>query len=184
MMSTRMGDFNVIILITLVMSVVAQEASGARKKHLRRRHRSLDYMKQYKRRQQQRDLNEMIPAEKSTTTNEWQGTYYTPSLFNQGDVDLFLLSGQSNMQGHTTSEQSIGGNGNYWMQIKSILEAGGDHVGMENALFDAILAANSNNEWLSQSDADVVATTLADETMRLYTAGLLYNLDTPLSLGT
>ena len=35
--------------------------------------------------------------------------------------DLFLLSGQSNMVGHTTSGQSIGGNTNYWDEILTIL---------------------------------------------------------------
>ena len=35
--------------------------------------------------------------------------------------DLFLLSGQSNMVGHTTSGQSIGGNANYWDEILTIL---------------------------------------------------------------
>ena len=33
--------------------------------------------------------------------------------------DLFLLSGQSNMVGHTTSSQSIGGDSTYWDEIKS-----------------------------------------------------------------
>jgi hypothetical protein len=35
--------------------------------------------------------------------------------------DLFLLSGQSNMVGHTTSFQSIGGNEKYWDEILTIL---------------------------------------------------------------
>ncbi|KAL7456689.1 hypothetical protein ACHAWC_009012 [Mediolabrus comicus] len=35
--------------------------------------------------------------------------------------DLFLLSGQSNMVGHTTSGQSIGGNEKYWDEILTIL---------------------------------------------------------------
>ena len=37
--------------------------------------------------------------------------------------DLFLLSGQSNIIGHSTSRQSIGKNNDYWLEIKSILEA-------------------------------------------------------------
>lgn len=37
--------------------------------------------------------------------------------------DLFLMSGQSNIIGHSTSRQSIGKSNDYWLEIKSILEA-------------------------------------------------------------
>lgn len=41
--------------------------------------------------------------------------------------DLFLMSGQSNIIGHSTSRQSIGKNNDYWLEIKSILEAERDN---------------------------------------------------------
>ena len=37
--------------------------------------------------------------------------------------DLFLMSGQSNIIGHSTSRQSIGKSNDYWLELKSILEA-------------------------------------------------------------
>ena len=103
-----------------------------------------------------------------------------PPIENDGGVDLFLLSGQSNMHGHTTSGSSIGSNDDYWLEVKSILEAGGDPIVMENDLADVIYAAQTarNPNW-----PESVSTLLADETIKLYTAGLLNNLDTPLTLG-
>ena len=109
-----------------------------------------------------------------------QGSYNPPPGV-QGSVDFFLLSGQSNMEGHSTSGQSLTKNDHYWMAIKSILEAGGDDAdGMEAKLFDVIYEANSEVEDLRVT----VAVKLAYETMRLYNAGLLNDLDAPLNWGT
>lgn len=94
------------------------------------------------------------------------------------DIDFFLLSGQSNAHGHTTSGLSIGEDDSYWMKIKSILESGGELDIMEELLYDAIYAANADHP-----EPGMVATTLANETTKLYKNGLLYDLDTPLSLG-
>lgn len=178
------GTYMLIILSSLARGVLSQETYGVQKKHLRR-HQSTDTVKQHGRRQQQ-SLNRILPDQQSTsnTMNGWQGTYYTP-LYNQSsDIDFFLLSGQSNMQGQTTSALSIGGDDTYWLRIKSILEAGTNDTVMESDLYEAIYAANSQKVWLNESEPDVVATTLANETMKLYAAGLLDNLDRPLRLGT
>ena len=104
-----------------------------------------------------------------------QFTVPTVSYNKDEDIDFFLLSGQSNMHGHTTSGQSLTSNGVYWKEIKGILEAGGDWKDMRRALFDVIAPANKNNE---------VAANLSSETMKLYNRGLLYDLDAPLELGT
>lgn len=108
-----------------------------------------------------------------------QFTVPTVSYNTDEDIDFFLLSGQSNMHGHTTSGQSLTSNGVYWKEIKSILDAGppagGDWKDMRRALFDVIAPANMNNE---------VAAKLSSETMKLYNRGLLYDLDAPLELGT
>ena len=101
------------------------------------------------------------------------------TMTNEGSVDFFLLSGQSNMIGHTTSGASIGSNDAYWLEVKGILE--GDPNVMEDMLYDAIYAANSGVS--SGAELEVVASTLTNETMKLYNGGLLNNLDTPLSLG-
>ena len=55
--------------------------------------------------------------------------------------DLFLLSGQSNMDGHATRRQSLTGNATYWMSIKSILTSE-DHLKMKTELYNVIYAAN------------------------------------------
>lgn len=139
------------------------------KKHLR--HRSLDEVQ---------PSGEHNDETKNDIENEWQEWHYTPPTSGvQGNIDFFLLGGQSNMHGHVTSGASIGKNDTYWMQIKSILDAGGDHDGMEDDLFNAIFKANSQ-----ESEPEDVASRLANETMKLYTAGLLNDLDRPLSLGT
>ena len=88
--------------------------------------------------------------------------------------DLFLLSGQSNMIGHTTSKQSITSTDVYWNTIKSIVESG-DLGMMEENLHNVIYETNFFNEQ--------VATTLTNGLMELYKSLLLKDLDTPLSLG-
>ena len=89
--------------------------------------------------------------------------------------DLFLLSGQSNMVGHTTSGQSIERSGDYWAKIKSILEQGGNLATMEEELYKVIYGTNYKN--------DEVATTLTNGVMELYKSSLLNDLDTPLTHG-
>ncbi|KAL9179016.1 hypothetical protein ACHAXT_011989 [Thalassiosira profunda] len=101
------------------------------------------------------------------------------------DVDFFLMSGQSNMCGHTTSPQSLTGDASYWEQIKLILGVMSDpsvNVSpsmFEGALFDVIRTANAR-----VTSDDAVAAALTNGTMELHRAGLLDGLDAPLQLGS
>ena len=101
-----------------------------------------------------------------------------------GNTDYFVMSGQSNMIGTTTKGGSIQHNDEYWMKIKSILDAGGDATDMAIDLYDAINYSNSQREDLAESEPRVVARTLTKEAIRLYQMGLLHNLDIPLYLGS
>lgn len=92
-------------------------------------------------------------------------------------TDYFLLSGQSNMQGQTTSRSSLTKNDTYWLDIKQVLEEGGDTAITESKLLNII---GSGRNKTSESSVRV---NLAKETMNLYNQGLLRDLDTPLSLG-
>ena len=91
-------------------------------------------------------------------------------------TDLFLLSGQSNMIGHTTSGQSIGKNGDMWQSIKGIIENGGD--AMEDDLELVIRNAN-----VAVDSIGIVSPTEAAGLVALYNDGLLNNLDNPLTFG-
>jgi len=93
-------------------------------------------------------------------------------------TDYFLLGGQSNMQGHTTSRQSLTKNETYFLDIKQVLEDGGDPAIMESKLLNII---ESGRNKVSESG---VRANLVKETMNLYNQGLLTDLDTPLSLGS
>ena len=95
-------------------------------------------------------------------------------------TDFFLLSGQSNMVGHTTSGQSLGKDESYWLRLKSILDAGGDPAVMENDMFTVIREEQLARKTNAPESVDI---TLANETMKLYNKGLLNDLDTPLNLG-
>ena len=55
--------------------------------------------------------------------------------------DLFLMSGQSNIIGHSTSRHSIGKNNDYWLELKSILEAERDKSGVETSSMEEELNA-------------------------------------------
>lgn len=92
--------------------------------------------------------------------------------------DLFLLSGQSNMDGYTTRRQSLTGNATYWMSIKSILTNEEDHLKMKTELYDVIYEANER-----KGGAEEVANSLTNELMHLYHQGLLNDLDAPLAMG-
>ena len=92
------------------------------------------------------------------------------------DDDLFLLSGQSNMDGFSTWGKSLTGNADYWLSIKSIL-ANGDSE-MKEELYNVTYEANKRH-----SGAEEVANTLTSELMLLYNQGLLNDLDTPLTHG-
>eukprot|EP00984_Skeletonema_dohrnii_P004912 scaffold1733_cov122-Skeletonema_dohrnii-CCMP3373.AAC.5 len=63
---------------------------------------------------------------------------------NNNNRDLFLLSGQSNMEGHTTSRRSITSNSDYFNTIKSILKQGdnGNLTTMQEQLYNIIYEAN------------------------------------------
>jgi len=91
--------------------------------------------------------------------------------------DLFLLSGQSNMDGYTTTGQSLTGNADYWIAMKSILTNGDSN--MTDQLYDVIYEANSSRK----NGTEEVASTLTNELMHLYNQGLLNDLDTPLKFG-
>jgi len=93
-------------------------------------------------------------------------------------TDFFLLGGQSNMQGHTTSRQSLTKNETYFLDIKKLFEDGDDPAIMESKLLNII---ESGGRKVSESS---VKANLAKETMNLYNQGLLNDLDTPLSLGS
>ena len=90
--------------------------------------------------------------------------------------DLFLLSGQSNMDGFTTRGQSLTGSADYWLSIKSILTNGTST--MKDELYNVIYEANQR-----KSGAMEVANTLTNELMHLYDQGLLNDLDAPLTFG-
>ena len=92
-------------------------------------------------------------------------------------TDYFLLGGQSNMQGHTTSRSSLTKNETYFLDIKRVLEDGDDPAIMESKLLNII---ESGRNKVSESG---MRANLAKETMNLYNQGLLTDLDTPLSLG-
>ena len=92
-------------------------------------------------------------------------------------TDYFLLGRQSNMQGHSTSRQSLTKNETYFLDIKQVLEDGDDPAIMESKLLNII---ESGRNKVSESG---VRANLAKETMNLYNQGLLTDLDTPLSLG-
>eukprot|EP00984_Skeletonema_dohrnii_P035252 scaffold34795_cov183-Skeletonema_dohrnii-CCMP3373.AAC.1 len=104
--------------------------------------------------------------------------------------DLFLLSGQSNMVGHTTSSESMTGSADYWNSIKSILDSatanGGSGSGnltiMQEQLYNIIYKENENIYESNESNGQV-ATTLTNGVMDLYKSGLLTDLDTPLQFG-
>ncbi len=87
--------------------------------------------------------------------------------------DLFLLSGQSNMVGHTTSGHSIGGNSTYWDGIKSILENNKNNKFEE--LYNIIYETNYQNKEVAQS--------LTSGVIDLYQSSLLNDLDTPMQYG-
>ncbi|KAL7491834.1 hypothetical protein ACHAWT_001093 [Skeletonema menzelii] len=120
------------------------------------------------------------PSSASTTTTAEEQSTLPPS-----PSDKFLLSGQSNMVGHTTSGQSVTSNGDYWNKIKSILEQGGNLNTMEEELYNVIYEANyyeySTIE-LTEEQAGV-ARTLANGVMDLYKSELLNDLDAPLQFG-
>ena len=89
--------------------------------------------------------------------------------------DIFLLSGQSNMVGHTTSSESMTGSADYWNTIKTILDSysaaasggSGNLTSMEEQLYNAIYEANDNNGEANEYN-DQVATTLTNGVMDLY----------------
>ncbi len=91
--------------------------------------------------------------------------------------DLFLLSGQSNMDGFTTQRGSLTGDADYWIAIKSILTNGDSN--MKDELYNVTYEANNGRK----GGAEEVANTLTNELMHLYNQGLLNDLDTPLTFG-
>jgi len=113
----------------------------------------------------------------STSVSTTQPPPSTTTLPPDIMTDLFLLGGQSNMQGHSTSRRSLTKNATYFLDIKQVLEDGGDLAVMESKLLNII---ESGRNRASESD---VRANLAKETMNLYNKGLLSELDTPLSFG-
>ena len=109
--------------------------------------------------------------------------------------DLFLLSGQSNMIGHTTSGSSIEGNGNYWDKLKSILDAAAANeinlATMERTLYRVIYKTNYENDEVATSLTNGIMNLLynnsssssSSSTTTTTTTMLLTNLDTPLTFG-
>ena len=118
--------------------------------------------------------------------------------------DLFLLGGQSNMVGHTTGGQSLGGHlerlaeipgdgGQYWSDLKSALDAlgaetrigslrsPGDATGEArgSALYEAVYGAHAGFDGAAE-----IARTLTSETMKLFDGGLLDRIDSPTELGS
>jgi hypothetical protein len=123
-----------------------------------------------------------ITTTTSDNTNEQQPT---PTLHQRPTpIDKFLLSGQSNMVGHTTSSQSLTSNAKYWKRLKSILERGGNHLDtttMKDKLYNAIY--NANYYEYNDNTNEQVATTLTNGIMELYNSSLLNDLDVPLKFG-
>ena len=115
-------------------------------------------------------------------------SYYGTSLFAE-PIDFFLLGGQSNMVGHSTSRQSLGAaltsklaSSQYWFDNKEILEAANkSSEEREDALYDSVYQAHARLDFKNAAD---IAGALARETMKLYRKGLLADLDTPLDLGS
>ena len=82
------------------------------------------------------------------------------------------------MHGHATSGESLTSTSDYWNNVKSILDTSGELSIMEKELFDVVYEAN-----LKLPNPETVATTIVNETLKLYSAGLLDNLDVPLTYG-
>eukprot|EP00957_Ditylum_brightwellii_P179579 13679924-Ditylum_brightwellii.AAC.1 len=69
------------------------------------------------------------------------------------------------MDGYTTTGQSLTGNADYWIAVKSILTNGDSN--MTDQLYDVIYEANSSGK----NGTEEVASTLTYELMHLYNQG-------------
>lgn len=95
--------------------------------------------------------------------------------------DYFSFAGQSNAIGHTTSGQSISGNGVYWSNLMSLFNEA-ENIGISptwsQSLYDTIQAVHTSNN----GPASVI-TLLRDEAVKLQALGLLNGLNRSLSFG-
>jgi len=105
---------------------------------------------------------------------------YNPPNLN--GLDLYLISGQSNTQGHTTDAgYSITGNASYWSDLKELFMQDLNQVQWNQELYQLIDLVHDNED--KTGPPEVIAT-LRDEVIRLQRLGLLNGMNEPLSLGT
>ena len=98
------------------------------------------------------------------------------------DADLFLLSGQSNMGGHSTSGSSIGNDVEYWNDLLTLFDQVNGQPNVtekwKEDLLNTIKDIHNANENLNQPFEN-----LRDEIVSLHADGLLDNMRAPLELG-
>jgi len=92
--------------------------------------------------------------------------------------DMYLFSGQSNMEGWTTMGSHVN---DQWGLVRPILIEGNSTGTMYQDLYDAIYTTNNNRE--AGTAPPVVADKEATELINFHSAGRLDNLDTSLTLG-
>ena len=103
------------------------------------------------------------------------------------DADLFLLSGQSNMGGHSTSGSSIGNGDTYWNELLTLFDLVDGQPNVTEKWKENLLNTIKNihnaveNPNLNQPPS--VSENLRDEIVALHAAGLLDNMRAPLELG-
>ena len=100
---------------------------------------------------------------------------------NSNGLDLYLISGQSNAQGHTTDAGwSITGNASYWLDLKELFKQDLKQVPWDQELYQLIDSVHDDE--YETGPPEVIAT-LRDEVIRLQQFGLLNGINEPLSLG-
>ncbi len=100
---------------------------------------------------------------------------------NSNGLDLYLISGQSNAQGHTTDAGwSITGNASYWLDLKELFKQDLKQVQWNQELYQLIDSVHDDE--YETGPPEVIAT-LRDEVIRLQQFGLLNGINEPLSLG-
>ena len=115
--------------------------------------------------------------------NELPGVMGPPAKL-EGNPDFFLLSGQSNMVGYTTTRLSIGQNANYWMNLMRLFEDAEQNGATEtwkNDLFNTIRDAGADTGQTNGPES--VIQTLTNEIVKLQALGLLDGIGEPLALG-
>jgi hypothetical protein len=99
---------------------------------------------------------------------------------NSNGLDLYLISGQSNAQGHTTDAfWSLTGNVSYWSDLKELFKQDLNQDQWNQELYQLIDSVHDEYE---TGPPEVIAT-LRDEVIRLQQLGLLNGMNERLSFG-